>query len=207
MEAVNNAVPKLNLLDGKYNNQLLSIVLITLIIFSLLGVNILNIFGDLLQSIVDLFGPLFKQVLALITYTVGSILNQISDLFTVTGTAGVQIAGGTIDTVGDLLKDASAGNLPDLPDRINLGETVNKSSVQVNDPETDNTTNPIQNSITSRKAQWCLVGEFEGKRGCVQVGEHDKCLSNQLYPNFQTCLNPTMTQNKHPLKSEATKLD
>jgi len=204
MEAVNNAVPKLNLLDGKYNNQMLSIVLIVLIVFSLLGVNILNIFGNLLQSIVDLFGPLIKQLLALIAYTAGSILNQISDLFTVTGTAGVEIAGGTIDTVGDLLKEASSGN---LPDRINLGETVNKSSVQVSDPEMDNTTNPIQNAITSRKAQWCLVGEFEGKRGCVQVGEHDKCLSNQLYPSFQTCLNPTMTQNKHPLKSEATKLE
>lgn len=201
MEAVNNAAPKLNLLDGRYNNQLLTIVLIVLIIFSLLGVNILNIFGDLLQNIVDLFGPLIKQIVSLIAYTAGSILNQISNLFTVTGTAGVEIAGGTIDTVGDLLKDASAGN---LPDRINLGETVNRSSGQIQDPKTDNTTNPIQNAITSRKAQWCLVGEFEGKRGCVQVGEHDKCLSNQLYPSFQTCLNPTMTQNKHPLKSEAT---
>jgi len=201
MEAVNNAAPKLNLLDGRYNNQLLTIILIILIVFSLLGVNILNIFGDILQSIVDLFGPFIMQMVSLIAYTAGSILNQISDLFTVTGTAGVEIAGGTIDTVGDLLKDASAGN---LPDRINLGETVNRSSVQVNEPDQDNTTNPIQNAITSRKAQWCLVGEFEGKRGCVQVGEHDKCLSNQLYPNFQTCLNPTMTQNRHPLKSEAT---
>jgi hypothetical protein len=204
MEAVNNAAPKLNLLDGRYNNQLLTIVLIVLIIFSLLGVNILNIFGDLLQAIVDLFGPLIKQIVSLIAYTAGSILNQISNLFTVTGTAGVEIAGGTIDTVGDLLKDASAGN---LPDRINLGETVNRSSGQIQDPKTDTTTNPIQNAITSRKAQWCLVGEFEGKRGCVQVGEHDKCLSNQLYPSFQTCLNPTMTQNKHPLKSEATQVE
>ena len=72
-------------------------------------------------------------------------MNQISDLFTVTGTAGVEIAG-TIDTVGDLLKEASSGN---LPDRINLGETVNKSS-GVSDPEMDNTTNPIQNVITSQ---------------------------------------------------------
>lgn len=204
MEAVNNAAPKLNIFDGRYNNQLLTVILIVLIVFSLLGVNILNIFGDILQSIVDLFGPFIMQLVSLIAYTAGSILNQISDLFTVTGTAGVEIAGGTIDTVGDLLKDASAGN---LPDRINLGETVNRSSVQIRDPETDNTTNPIQNAITSRKAQWCLVGEFEGKRGCVQVGEHDKCLSNQLYPSFQTCLNPTMTQNKHPLKSEATQVE
>jgi len=204
MEAVNNAAPKLNLLDGRYNNQLLTIVLIILIVFSLLGVNILNIFGDLLQAIVDLFGPLIKQIVSLIAYTAGSILNQISNLFTVTGTAGVEIAGGTIDTVGDLLKDASAGN---LPDRINLGETVNRSSGKIQDLKIDSTTNPIQNAITSRKAQWCLVGEFEGKRGCVQVGEHDKCLSNQLYPSFQTCLNPTMTQNKHPLKSEATQVE
>jgi len=204
MEAINTTAPKLNLLDGRYNNHVLSIVLMVLIIFSLLGVNILNIFGDLLQTIVDLFGPFIKQIISLIAYTAGSILNQISNLFTVTGTAGVEIAGGTTDTVGDLLKDASAGN---LPDRINLGETINQSSAQMQDPSTDNTTNPIQNAITSRKAQWCLVGEFEGKRGCVQVGEQDKCLSNQLYPSFQTCLNPTMTQNKHPLKSEATKIE
>ena len=39
MEAVNNAAPKLNLLDGRFNNQLLSIVLIVLIIFSVVLVH------------------------------------------------------------------------------------------------------------------------------------------------------------------------
>jgi hypothetical protein len=54
--------------------------------------------------------------------------------------------------------------------------------------------NPIKNPITAGKQGWCLVGEYQGKRGCIEVSEHDRCLSGQVFPNQKMCLNPTLTQ-------------
>jgi len=59
----------------------------------------------------------------------------------------------------------------------------------------DTTANPVQNPISSGKSQWCLVGEYENRRGCVEVEDANKCMSGQLFPTQQMCLNPTLTTN------------
>ena len=66
------------------------------------------------------------------------------------------------------------------------------------EPQPDSTENPIQNPISSNKMNWCLVGEFNKKRGCVPVDDQNKCLSGQVFPNQAMCLNPTFTANIPP---------
>ena len=143
--------------DFEISNKMLSIVLVVLIIFSLLGVNILNMVGNVLQYIVNTFSPLITQILSLIGYTIGTIINTVASLFTTTATTGVEIAGGTLTSVGDLIKDASAGNLP-----TDLNKPTN---VRINMPSNDNSNGVIQGPSSSKKSQWCLVGEYEGRRG------------------------------------------
>jgi hypothetical protein len=63
-----------------------------------------------------------------------------------------------------------------------------------NPPKPAETTNPI-NTPSINNNKWCLVGEYEGKRGCISVSDEDKCLSGQVFPNQQMCLNPNLTQN------------
>ena len=43
--------------------------------------------------------------------------------------------------------------------------------------------------------KYCLVGEYHNKRGCIEVADGDKCMSGQVFPSQQLCLNPTLTQN------------
>ena len=180
--------------DFEISNKMLSIVLVVLIIFSLLGVNILNMVGNVLQYIVNTFSPLITQILSLIGYTIGTIINTVASLFTTTATTGVEIAGGTLTSVGDLIKDASAGNLP-----TDLNKPTN---VRINMPSNDNSNGVIQGPSSSKKSQWCLVGEYEGRRGCIEIDESDKCLSGEVYPNAESCMNPTLTNNSHPLKAK-----
>jgi hypothetical protein len=101
-------------------------------------------------------------------------------------------------SIGDLIKDASRPGVDEkakqqLDNSINLPKHTEKPTNK--QPEADSSTNPIQKPISSNKAGWCLVGEYEGRRGCIQVGQEDKCLSGQVYPNQKMCLNPTLTQN------------
>ena len=80
--------------------------------------------------------------------------------------------------------------------KMRFDNTLNLSNISNRGPEPshDNASNPIQNPIATSKSNWCLVGEYDGKRGCVEVGESDKCISNQLFPSQQLCLNPTLTK-------------
>jgi len=42
------------------------------------------------------------------------------------------------------------------------------------------------------KAGWCFVGEEKGFRNCAEVGENDKCLSGDIFPTSQVCINPSL---------------
>ena len=160
------------------NKNAIIILLIILLVFSFLGINILNILGDLIQLFIQIFGPLVSQILSIFGYTTGT---------------GIDIAEGSIQSVGNILRDASQTNV-DSKSKQSLDSALNTKIFNVNEPRPDSTTNPIQNPITAGKQGWCLVGEYQGKRGCIEVGEHDRCLSGQVFPNQKMCLNPTLTQ-------------
>ena len=68
-------------------------------------------------------------------------------------------------------------------------------------PEADTAANPVQKPISSSKSQWCLAGEYEKRKGCVEVDDANKCMSGQLFPTQQMCLNPTLTTNTPPVKT------
>lgn len=180
------------------NKNYIIILLLVLLILSFLGINILAIFGNLIQTIVSIFGPLVTQILSVFGYTAGTLIDKSAEVVTSTAKTGIDIAGETVGSIGDLMKDASRPGVDEkakqqLDQSINLSKLSEKPKAK--QPEADSATNPIQKPITSNKAGWCLVGEYEGRRGCIQVGQEDKCLSGQVYPNQKMCLNPTLTQN------------
>ena len=52
--------------------------------------------------------------------------------------------------------------------------------------------NDSHSSSVKAKAGWCFVGEQKGFRNCVEVGENDKCLSGDIFPTSQVCVNPSL---------------
>ena len=42
------------------------------------------------------------------------------------------------------------------------------------------------------KAGWCSVGEDSGFRSCIEVNESDKCMSVDIFPTKDICINPTL---------------
>jgi hypothetical protein len=173
------------------NKNVLIGVLIFLLILSFLGINLLGAAGGFVESISKVFGPFFRQILSLVGYTAGTAINKVSEVATDTATVGVELAGGAVHNVGDLLVNASKenGKLPSLDIKIN------SAPMKLSEPSPDNTENPIQNAPAASKKSWCLVGEYQGRRGCIEVSEQDKCISGQVFPEQKMCLNPTLTQN------------
>ena len=42
------------------------------------------------------------------------------------------------------------------------------------------------------KAGWCFVGEDRGFRSCAQVGVNDDCMSGDIFPSQELCVNPNL---------------
>ena len=168
--------------------NLLIMVLLVILIFSVLGVNIFTAIGNFLQQIIDIFDPTLKRTFSDLGYATGSLINTSSNALSEVSKTGIDIANGTFHEVGDLIKKGSGH---DLDQSINKGPQDHKEEVKP-----DHANSRIQESPS--KTKWCLVGEYEGRRGCIEIGESDKCLSGQVFPNQKMCLNPTLSQNRQP---------
>jgi hypothetical protein len=203
------APPANNGSDMFSNKNMIIIVLVILLILSFLGINLLAIFGNLIQTIVAIFGPLVNQIFSIFGYTAGTVINKSADIAGDTAKAGIDIAEGTLHSVGNILRDASKGHVANDA-KASLDNALNNARAPVvhppEPPKPDAPENPIQKPISAGKTGWCLVGEYKGRRGCIEVGEQDQCLSGQVYPEQKICLNPALSQNP-PLPTNPPPLD
>jgi hypothetical protein len=189
---------------GGLTKNTIIIVLVTLLLLSILGINIflllgqgMNYAGQGVNSVASILSPVVNQLLSTVGYASGTILEKTDDALVTTAKTGIDIGSGAIKNVANLLKGGAQGTT--------LSDAVNTSRTRYNEPTADSSINPIQKPITANKTNWCLVGEHQGRRGCIEVGQEEKCLSGQIFPTRQACLNPMYLQDVSPLKSVFTR--
>jgi hypothetical protein len=161
------------------------VVLIVLVILSFIGVNMLVLSGNILEEIAKIFGPIFRNLLAMLGFSTGELINDTAVVAT-GGKFGIDIAHGTAQSVGNLLKNASQGGM-DESQRKNLERALKSPKC---DSDMDAAPVSSTNSIVS-KGDWCYIGEYQGTRGCVAMTEHNKCMSGQVFPSQAACLQQT----------------
>ena len=45
---------------------------------------------------------------------------------------------------------------------------------------------------TGGKAGWCFIGDDNGTRTCARVGENQMCMSGDIFPTSEICVNPSL---------------
>jgi hypothetical protein len=183
--------------NNSFSNKTIIIILLSvLVILAILGINLLTFGGNLLEvftkfinNLLTIIKPFIVSLLSIFGYTTGYTLNTTSNIIANTGKTSLDIADGSIHSLGNIFIQSSLPNIKP-EEKKNIDNTLNLSTIRFNTPQTDTTASPIQNPISSNKSNWCLVGDYAGKRGCIEIGEHDKCMSNQVFPTQQLCLNP-----------------
>ena len=68
----------------------------------------------------------------------------------------------------------------------------NNHNNSLNKPQTHSDEYEAQESSSSLKAGWCFIGEDHGHRSCSQVGINDTCMSGDIFPTQDVCVNPTL---------------
>ena len=192
--------------------QNMSVFTWILIIFLLafFGFNIFNYLAQGTEQVNTIFKPLIDGILRLVAY--------ISSIFVgVTASGTNTIVTGTSNAIGSGLtkienraaqvqEKTTPSSLKSEPvsssssidkkssmDNNSLNKSLNNAKASQepnNDFEADNSGSVIQSG--SSKAGWCYIGEDRGFRSCMEIGKSDKCMSGDIFPSKEICVNPNL---------------
>ena len=192
--SLGNNIEKPSSDSGLFSNKnIIIIILLVLVIISLIGFNLLKIIGIFLSEIADPIFTSFRGLLSSIGFVTGGIINGSAELVADTAETGIDIAKGTTQSIGDLLINSGKSGI-DPSRQIDLSDMIRVPNF--NQPIT--TPQPVQSSestVTAISAQkpkagWCHIGDFSYSRGCVEIAEHEKCMSGQIFPSQAECMKP-----------------
>ena len=176
--------------------------LLIILILAFLGFNIFVYLAKGTQSITNIFGPLFQKIFGTAVAITGQTVDVAAEggKTVVTGTANALNAG--LSAVQDITPNTANSSIQSQP----VQGTTTKSTQNV---ASDNTLNKALNSSkpveqsqdqdytaqeasSSLKAGWCFIGEDRGHRTCGQVGVNDQCMSGDIFPSQELCINPNL---------------
>ena len=179
------------------SKSVIIMLLIFFIILTFFGITIFSNLGSFIQYVSDVFNPIAIQFLNALGYSAGTALDKVSDVSADIAKGGIDLADGALNNVGGLLK-GSGNNISSSPLTSSSPPPPPPMPPQMpieppDEPTPDSSENVIQKPISSDKWNWCLVGEYQNKRGCIEITDSDKCFSGQIFPSQKMCLNPTWT--------------
>lgn len=188
------------------------IVLVILLFFSFLGINLLSVLGNTLQKFGEVIIPFIERVLNIMGFSLGSLLNFTGDFVEDVGTKSLDLVNDGIHGVtGVFMNDPNykrdiqdgtnnllGGNPPPLAPVQNpaLDKPLQQGSAEVaaskqTEVAPSSAASPVQTSIpATNKTSWCLAGEYNERRGCVAIDQNTRCMSGQVFPTQNACLNP-----------------
>ena len=75
------------------------------------------------------------------------------------------------------------------PSDSGLNKALNNSQEQNMDYQALEASSSVH---SAGKSGWCFVGEDRGFRSCALVNEDDKCMSGDIFPSQELCINPNL---------------
>jgi len=144
-----------------------------------------------LRPIMDIFAMITKQTVKTtaegtktgIDIVSGATKSGVSVLEDQVTGSGIQPSGN-----GDSKQERARANALTMKRGTDAGAATAETQL----PEADDASSVTQKGKISGKAGYCLVGEDRGIRSCMKVGEGDTCMSGNIFPSKDKCINPSL---------------
>jgi hypothetical protein len=171
------------------------ILVIVLLIFA--GFNIFTQMGiitdDAIQFIEPVLRPI-KNVLGMVAEqtvkTTAEGTKTSIDIVSGATKSGVNVIEDQL--VGSGIRSTGSGDAKQERARANALTMKTGVDAPISQPEADDASSVTQKGNVSGKSGYCLVGEDRGIRSCVKVGEGDTCMSGNIFPSKDVCINPSL---------------
>lgn len=183
--------------DNLKNLSVTTWILIILIL-SFLGFNIFTYLAKGTQTITDILKPLFGTAVAITGETIDvsaegakAVVNETAEVIT-TGLNTIQDV--TPNLAPSSVKAQQIDNKEqDIMQQSSLNKTLNTPKQLETSQQYDYQANEASSSVhNAGKSGWCYIGLDRGFRNCAEVGVNDTCMSGEIFPTNEICINPNL---------------
>lgn len=193
---------------------------IIILVFAFLGFNVFVYLAEGTQDITDALRPLFGSILGILGLATKEIVDVTAEgTRTIVNTAADVVDTVTTDIqeavdkpfeeaeakkkAGTTSPSSAPSSVPasqiqgppgDIMKANALNKALNTSASSQGtagqDYQADDSTSSIQHG--GSKSGWCYIGEDRGFRTCAEVGANDTCMSGDIFPSQEICINPNL---------------
>jgi len=196
-------------LDSLKNINTTTWILIILI-FAFLGFNIFayleNTFSYLekgSRSFIDFFRPFINKIF-------GTTLSVSSNVIDVSAEGAKAVVSGSAEVINsgltsvqnitpnDNVASSTVKGVPinqqkvDIAQQSTLNKALNTAQSQPSQQQEYEANESSSSVHSAGKSGWCFIGEDRGFRSCAEVGVNDQCMSGDIFPSQEICMNPTL---------------
>lgn len=175
--------------------------LLIILILAFLGFNIFAYLAKGTQDIANFFAPLTRMIFGATTEVVGQTIDVSAEgaKAVVGETTGALTTG--LTAIQEITPNGAPSSIKAQPvnqqqvdalQQSTLNRALNTAQSQQTQQQ-DYQANEASSSVHSAgKAGWCYVGNDRGFRTCAEVGVSDTCMSGDIFPSQEICMNPTL---------------
>ena len=200
--------------NGKTSYTRIGLIVVILLF---LGVNIFSYLGDFFQIVKEAIAPLLKNILESLGYVVTETTKDVAQLSAEGAKLGIDVAAGTVESGINVIQgqldieqgssSSSSSSSSGNTNRQGQGQAQGKSKAidsisnslssaladaeYNSEPMPDDSMSSTQRSGPS-KSGYCYIGEDRGFRSCIQVKDSDMCMSGDIFPSQDICVNPSL---------------
>ena len=172
--------------------------LLIILILAFLGFNIFVYLAKGTQSVSDFLAPLTEKLFGTTTSVAGQTVDVAAEgaKAVVSGTATTLNTG--LSAVQDITPNGATSSIKSQPIQgqpttrpsdSGLNKALNSSQEQNMDYQALEASSSVH---SASKSGWCFIGEDRGFRSCALVNEDDKCMSGDIFPSQELCINPNL---------------
>jgi hypothetical protein len=168
--------------------------IIIILILAFLGFNIFAYLAQGTQEISDVFAPITKKLFG----TTVAVSSEIVDVSAEGAKAVVTDSSNVINKGLTELQQITPNNAVGQQQQQQAQMTkqaLDQGHEQGQGQDQDYQAHEATSSVhSSGKAGWCYIGEDRGFRACAQVSANDTCMSGDIFPSQEICMNPSLRQ-------------
>ena len=185
--------------SGKNNYTKIGLAVVILLF---LGVNIFSYLGVFFENLKQTSSPLIRGILE----SLGLITKDITSTAAEGAKLGVDVAAGTIESGIDVvqgqldLEQSTPSQQQQSQQQQSQQSSIIPASLSSALADAEENTEPLPDDAmsstqrNSSKSGYCYIGEDRGFRSCVSVDESDMCMSGDIFPSNEICVNPSLRE-------------
>lgn len=164
-----------------------------IIFLAFLGINIFAYLGKGTELLTRILSPITGAI---------AIITGETTKTTISGTSeGAQTildkTSKTAQSTIDIVSKGTTGGINVLQDRLKKNSPIivdpeSKNSMIDDDSDDDDNREPEPVKTSSQTSGFCYIGKINDARYCAKVSSNSNCMSGEIYPSMDICINPKL---------------